>query len=91
MTPPPNWEPLGNDRDSCWNIDADPQAFENAKRWTRNMIECWKDRATWIVPRSFSIYDADKPNKVLTKRAGGPEPSIRRVFEALGWTVKEPA
>ena len=77
-----------NDRESTWNIDADPEAMENAKRWTANMIRCMKDRASWVVPRSCSIYVLDKTNKVLEKRAGAPEPSIRRVFEALGWTVK---
>ena len=46
----------------------------------------------WVVPRSGSIYMLDQENK-MARRVHGlkPEPTITRVFEAMGWTVVEPA
>ncbi len=42
----------------------------------------------WVVPRTGSIYMLDHEGKRVKRVLGeSPEPTITRVFIAMGWTV----
>lgn len=70
------------------NIDT-PEGMANAVAWQTKMIEVLVDGGRWLVPRSGTIYMIDKVNKRARKVLGlKPEPTITRVFEAMGWTVE---
>lgn len=66
------------------------EGMNNAVRWTQQMFDAIKDGGGWGIPRSGTIVRIDKKNKVATIVAGfAPDPSIKRVILAMGWTVVE--
>lgn len=72
------------------NYDLDdPEGMNNAKLWLRNMLSLLKEGGIWGVPRSESEYRISFREKKAVKLSGQSEPSIRRVFEAIGWTVED--
>ncbi len=71
-----------------FNIDTE-EGMANAVAWQQKMIDVLADGGRWVVPRSGTIYMIDKTNKRARKVLGlKPEPTITRVFEAMGWTVE---
>lgn len=62
--------------------------MNNAVTWTRNMFETIKDGGAWMVPRSMTMVRVNHTDKVATIIVGlVPDPSLRRVIEAMGWKI----
>ena len=73
------------------NFDLDTtEGMNNAVKWTGDMFALMNDGASWGIPRSGTLVQINKKEKVATITIGFmPDPSIRRVIEAMGWTVVE--
>lgn len=66
------------------------EGMNNAVRWTRNHFELINDGGSWGIPRSGTIVRINKKEKIATiVRGFAPDPSIKQVIEAMGWTVIE--
>jgi hypothetical protein len=66
------------------------EGMNNAIKWTRAMFNQIKDGGAWMVPRSMTMVRINHTDKVATLLVGfAPDPSLRRVIEAMGWTVVE--
>lgn len=78
-----------NMTDTDYDLDT-TEGMNNAVVWTRNMFSLIKDGGTWMVPRSMTMVRINHTDKVATLIVGfAPDPSLRRVIEAMGWTVVE--
>jgi hypothetical protein len=52
------------------------------------MFDTVNDGGVWMVPRSMTMVRINKKERIATIVVGfAPDPSIRRVIEAMGWTV----
>ena len=72
-----------------FNLDT-TEGMNNAVRWTQVLFSQMQDNASWGVPRSGTIIRINKPEKTATLIGGFlPDPSLKRVLEAMGWTVIE--
>jgi hypothetical protein len=74
------------------NIDT-PEGLAQAVANQQALIDEISPGGRWFVPpRGESVYMLDQENK-RAKRVHGlkPDPTSTRVFEAMGWTVVEPA
>lgn len=73
------------------NFDLDTkEGMNNAVRWTQVLFSQMQDNASWGVPRSGTIIRINKKDKTATLIGGFlPDPSLKRVLEAMGWTVIE--
>jgi len=73
------------------NYDLDTtQGMNNAIKWTQMMFDTLNDGGVWCVPRSGSIVRVNKKDKTATITVGfAPDPSLKRVIKAMGWTVVE--
>lgn len=73
------------------NYDLDTKdGMNNAVRWTQQLFANLQDNASWGVPRSGTIVRINKKEKLATIVGGFlPDPSLKRVLEAMGWTVIE--
>lgn len=73
------------------NYDLDTkEGMNHAIQWTRNMFSLIKDGGTWMVPRSMTMVRINHTDKIATLIVGfAPDPSLKRVIEAMGWTVVE--
>lgn len=71
------------------NYDLDTKAgMNNAIKWTQSMFDTIKDNGVWMVPRSMTMVRINKKDRIATIIVGfAPDPSIKRVIEAMGWTV----
>lgn len=69
------------------NIDT-PEGMREAVEWQTAHVNRLAQGGRWVVPRSGSIYIIDHEGK-RAKRVFGmaPEPTITRVFIAMGWQV----
>ncbi len=65
------------------------EGLRAAVKWQTRMVSMIKEGGSWIVPRSGSVYVLYHTQKKAFKMMGSPEPDITRVFEEMGWTVKE--
>ena len=66
------------------------EGMNNAVKWTRTMFSLIKDGGTWMVPRSMTMVRINHTDKIATLIVGfAPDPSLKRVIEAMGWTVIE--
>ena len=66
------------------------EGMANAVKWTQDMFNMMNDYGSWGIPRSGTLVRINKKEKVATITIGFmPDPSIRRVIEAMGWTVVE--
>jgi hypothetical protein len=73
--------------DTTYDLDT-TEGMNNAVTWTRNLFSTVKDGGTWMVPRSMTMVRISHTDKVATLIVGvAPDPSLRRVIEAMGWTV----
>ena len=72
-----------------FNLDT-TEGMNNAVRWTQVLFSQMNDGASWGVPRSGTIIRINKQDKTATLIGGFlPDPSLKRVIEAMGWTVIE--
>ena len=73
------------------NYDLDTkEGMNNAIKWTQMMFDNLRDNASWGVPRSGTIIRINKKEKTATILGGFlPDPSLKRVLTAMGWTVIE--
>lgn len=74
------------------NYDLDtPEGMTNAVQWNNKQLARVTDGGIWIVPRSGLIVRVvDGMRKVASIREGHtPDPSVRRVMVAAGWTVQD--
>lgn len=71
-----------------WNIDT-AEGLANAVDWAQRLMNALSDKATWGVPRSGTTIIIDKAAKTATIHSLLPDPSIPRVFKAMGWQVIE--
>lgn len=69
------------------------EGMSNAVQWTRAHLARIADGGIWMLPRSALIVRiVDGKRKVATIREGyTPDPSVRRVMVAAGWTVQDAA
>lgn len=65
------------------------EGLANAVVWQTRLVNSIGKGGTWVVPRSFSVYRLSHDAKVACKLCGLPEPDIKKVFEAMGWTVRD--
>ena len=76
-----------NMTDTSYDLDT-TEGMNNAVTWTRQLFSTVKDGGTWMVPRSMTMVRINHTDKVATLIVGfAPDPSLRRVIEAMGWTV----
>lgn len=72
---------------SDYDLDT-TEGMNNAVAWTRNLFSTVSDGGTWMVPRSMTMVRISHTDRVATLIVGFvPDPSLRRVIEAMGWTV----
>lgn len=73
------------------NFDLDTtKGMGNAITWTKALILTINDRGAWMIPRSGTIVRVNKAQRIATIAEGVyPDTAIKRVFEAMGWTVIE--
>lgn len=65
------------------------EGMVNSLRWTERHVNRIANGGTWLVPRSGSIYQLFKDEKrVVVLAQLSPDPSIDKVFAAMGWTVE---
>jgi hypothetical protein len=71
------------------NFDLDTKTgMNNAVDWTCRLFDTINDNGVWGVPRSGTLVHINKKEKLATITQGFmPDPSLRRVIEAMGWTV----
>jgi len=60
--------------------------------WQTEMVRILKNKGTWAVPGTMSIFELDKPNKTFKLLVGEPEEEtnrrIAKVFRRLGFSEK---
>lgn len=71
-----------------WDIST-PEGLANAVDWQTKHVNRIVKGGYWAVPRSFTVYRLSHDHKVALKLCGLPEPAIQKVFEAMGWRVKD--
>ena len=73
------------------NYDLDTKdGMANAVKWTTEHFAKLKDGGMWLVPRSGVMVQVNHADKTAPLHTGVmPDPSIKRVIKAMGWTVKE--
>lgn len=75
--------------DTAYDLDT-TEGMNNAVTWTRNLFSTVKDGGVWMVPRSMTMVRVSHTDKVATLIVGlAPDPSLKRVIEAMGWVVVE--
>lgn len=78
---------------SMTNTDYDldtKEGMNHAVKWTRAMFDTINDDGVWMVPRSMTMVRINKRERIATLIVGiAPDPSLKRVIEAMGWTVVE--
>ena len=76
-----------NMTDTSYDLDT-TEGMNNAVAWTRQLFSTVNDGGMWMVPRSMTMVRINHTDKVATLIVGfAPDPSLRRVIEAMGWTV----
>jgi len=72
------------------NYDLDTkEGMAHAVQWTTEHFANLKDGGVWIVPRSGTLVRVRHADKTATIHSATPDPSIKRVIRAMGWTVVE--
>ena len=60
--------------------------------WQSEMVRILRNKGTWAVPGTMSIFELDKPNKTFKLLAGEPDAEtnrrIAKVFKRLGFSEK---
>jgi len=75
--------------DTDYDLDT-KDGMNNAVKWTRAMFDTINDDGVWMVPRSMTMVRINKRERIATLIVGiAPDPSLKRVIEAMGWTVVE--
>lgn len=60
-----------------------------AVAWTSAQINCIKDGGQWFIPRSLTLIEIHHKTKTAVFTGLFPEPDIKKVFRAMGWTVMD--
>lgn len=69
-----------------------PEGLRRAVAWQQAMIQGIADGGVWLVPRSGTIIQVNHLKKeAIFKASFVPEPDIKKVFIAMGWSVVDPA
>ena len=71
-----------------YDIDT-PKGMANSIAWTQRLIDSLNDGGAWAIPRSGTVVSIDKTNKVATITSFLPDPSVRRVLQEMGYSIKE--
>lgn len=71
-----------------WDIST-AEGLKNAVDWQTEHVDRVTEGGYWAVPRSASLYQLFPQRKTAKKLCGLPEPTIDKVFGAMGWTVEE--
>ena len=72
-----------------YNLDT-TEGMNAAVKWTQETFDLMNEGGSWGIPRSGTTVRINKKDKIATITLGFmPDPSIRRVIEAMGWTVIE--
>lgn len=71
------------------NFDLDtPEGLAAAAQWTNNLLSMIREGGHWVIPRSGTVVTVlSHSDKHVSLSALNPEPSVRRVLEAGGWTI----
>jgi hypothetical protein len=69
-----------------WNIN-NPEGMLRAMAWTSQLISMINDMGVWGVPRSETVYQFDKKNRVVMRLVGPGDSSTETVLKAMGWIV----
>ena len=69
-----------------WSI-KDPEGMNQAIIWMQGLIYMMKDMGVWGVPRSKTVYQFDKKNRVVMRLVGPGDSSTETVLKAMGWIV----
>lgn len=69
-----------------YDLNTD-EGMTNAIAWTMHTLDSIKDGGAWAIPRSGTIVRVSHKDRVAYI-SNGNEPSVMRVLEAAGWTVK---
>jgi len=60
--------------------------------WQSQMVHILKNKGTWAVPGTMSVFELDKPNKKFKLLVGSPDEEtnrrIAKVFKRLGFSEK---
>ena len=64
------------------------EGMANAIKWQQVLVDQLKDGGTWMVPRSLSCIAIHHSEKLAVQVSGAPEPTIKKVFKAMGWKWK---
>jgi hypothetical protein len=74
------------DPSGSWDIST-PEGLARSKEWLDRHLTKIRDGGIWLVPRSGSVirvYHSER--KAVLGVQLLPDPALRKVFEALGWT-----
>lgn len=70
------------------NYDLDtPEGMANAVAWQEQLVETLEEGGRWGVPRSGAVYTVYPSKKVAVRIVH--EEEIDRVFNVMGWQVRE--
>ena len=69
-----------------WNINT-PEGMEKAITWTQGLIYMLKDMGVYGVPRSGTVYQFDKKNRVVMRLTGPGDAPFETVIKAMGWVL----
>jgi hypothetical protein len=72
---------------NCYDLNT-KDGMNNAVKWTQDMFDTVNDGGVWMVPRSMTMVRINKKDRIATIIVGfTPDPTIKRVIEAMGWVV----
>ena len=72
------------------NYDLDTEeGMENSKTWLNQLLSTLTNNGTWYVPRSDTVVRVNKTEKTASIQSTEPDPSLARVFVAIGYAVEE--
>jgi hypothetical protein len=71
------------------NYDIDTaEGMKNSVDWTQRLFDTTNEGGTWMIPRSLTIVTIHKSKKEVHIAKGFmPDPSIKKVIKAMGWTI----
>ena len=70
------------------NYKLNKKTMPDAIAWTKAHIAQLADGGAWLVPRSGTVVTVWHSQKKVCITSMVPDPSIGKVFRAMGWTVE---
>ena len=71
------------------NYELNDETMPAAIAWTKAHIERLAEGGAWLVPRSGTVVNVYKDKKKVHILSMVPDPSIGKVFRAMGYEVRE--